>query len=103
MRNSSVTSAANSSVSVTITGVAGYQARLYAVDCFTSAGTSQITVTDGGTTIWTSSPGFCASSGLSNRTWTKSLDGAPGNTMVITAGSAGGGNTVTLSVEADSF
>lgn len=103
MRNASATSGAAASVAITITGVPGYQARLYAVDCYTSAGTSQVTVTDGGTQIWASSPGFCASTGLSNRTWTKSLDGSPGATMIITASSAGGGNTVTLSVEADSF
>ena len=103
MRNSSVTSAANATAVVTIAGITGQQVRLYRVDGYTSAGTSGLTITDGGTTIYQSPATLLSSSAFTAISWTQPLAANPGNTMVITASAAGVGNTVTINVEADDF
>ena len=100
--NASVTSGAASPVTITLTGVSGLTVKIYAIDAFTSAGTSQITIKDAGTTRWLS-PAAWVTTALTTRSWTPQpwVSNTPGNTVTVTAGSAGGGNTVTLSIQAD--
>ena len=100
--NSSVTSAVNSPAVITITGVSGNTIRIYAVDAFTSAGTSQLTIAEAGTTRWLS-PTNWITTAITTRVWTPIpfTTDTTGNTVTLTASSAGGGNTVTLNVQAD--
>ena len=100
--NTSVTSAANASAVVTLTGVSGLTVKIYSVDAFTSAGTSQLTIAEGATTRWLSPATWIATT-LTTRSWTPVpfTANTPGDTVTVTAGTAGMGNTVTLNVQAD--
>ncbi len=102
MINKSITSAAGGTAVITITGVTGLTIKVYSVDAWTSAGNSQLTITDGGVTTW-QSPSNWIGTILTTRTWTPQpfQSNTAGNNIVLTASSSGGGNTVTLSVQAD--
>lgn len=98
--NSSTTSAANTAVSATITGVPGLKVFIYRIDVYSSAGTASLTITDGGTDIYKLPSSFVTTTPTAI-TWTKPLECTVGNTVVVTLSAAGGGNTTTLNVQAD--
>jgi TRAP-type C4-dicarboxylate transport system substrate-binding protein len=101
--NSSVTGLAATAVTKTLAATSsGARAHLYSFSAFCSAGTSTVTVTDGGVQIWTSSAGWVPTT-LISASWIPGLTGGFGKTMVITLASCGGGNTGTLNVQADIF
>lgn len=102
LTNSQQVSAANTAVSKTITGVANQRAHLYRVDAFCSAGTSSLTITDGGTTIWSTPAGAVGTTEFT-ATWPVALSMTTGATGVITLGPCGAANTGTLIVQADQF
>jgi len=97
-RSQSAVSSANAAATVTVTGAAGQICRLYRLDAFTSAGTSTVTVSDGATVIWRSASGEATTSRLAV-TWTRPLEGQPGNTMTVTGSAAGASNTVTVNAQ----
>lgn len=100
----SATSAANATAVITIAAVQGQFWRIYTLDAWTSAGTSQITIAEGGTTRWLSPATWVPTTGAV-RTWTPQplQANTSGTALTITASAAGGGNTVTLNVQLDQF
>lgn len=96
---SQATSGANAAVSITLTGVANTRWTIRSVNAFCSAGTSGITITDGGVTIF-STP--AAEVGTTRDAIVQALPSvAAGNTMVVTLATCGVSNTGTLQVTAD--
>jgi hypothetical protein len=75
---------------------------LYSVSARCSAGTAQLTVSDGGTQIWST-----AATEVSTTTfkfqWNPGLAGSLGKVMVVTLGTCGGGNIGTLDVQGSQF
>ena len=101
--NSSTTSAADTAVSATITGIPGLRVFIYRIDVYTSAGDADLTITDGGTVTYRL-PGTFVTTTPTAITWTKPYESnAPGNTVVITVGTAGAGNTATLNAQVDQY
>lgn len=98
--NSSTTGAANTAVSATVTGVAGKQTHIYYVLAVCSAPPAAalaLTVTDGGTTVFSTIVGNQGNV----QQWPVALTGTVGGTMVVTMGACGAGITGTLNVQAD--
>lgn len=95
-----LTSAANTAQSKTITGTADTRVRLWSVTAICSAGSADLTITDAGVTV-------AALTGYIGTAWSGLVWATPytatalGNTVVITVGACGGGNTSTLMVQAD--
>ena len=96
--NTQTVSAANSPVTRTLSGSAGHRVHLYQISAFCSAGTANLTVTDGGTTVW-STPATAVGTTLFSYTWPIPLAGTTGNSLVITLSTCGVGNTGTLNVQ----
>lgn len=100
--NSQTTGAANTAVVVTLAAVGQTSWRIQSVDAWCSAGTSSITITDGGTQIWSTVAAEVTTAHL-RYTWPVSLTGQRSNAVVITLATCGVGNTGTLAVQADRF
>jgi len=98
--NSVATSAANAAVTTTIAAAASTRPHLYRVDAYCSAGTAQLTVADGATTIW-QTPAAAVGTTMFTTTWPTPLTGSVNTNMTITLGTCGVGNTGTLIVQAD--
>ncbi len=102
LKNSISTSAANTAVSATITGVAGQSGYLQHVEARCSAGSAQLTVQDGATNIFQSGTTEVGTTSYS-RDFGTPLAATAGNTLTITLGACGTSNTGTLVVEASQF
>ena len=101
--NSSTTSAADTANAVTITGIPGLRVFIYRLDVYTSAGDADLTITDGGTVTYRL-PGTFVTTTPTAITWTKPYESnAPGNTIIVTVGTAGAANTSTLNIQADQY
>lgn len=104
--NSQTTSAANTAITVTLTAVAAQRVHIYSIEarCNTAAATSDLLVSDGGTTIWTTPPlGVVNAATNFQKTWPTGLTGATNSQMLITLATCGAANTGTLIVQADKF
>jgi hypothetical protein len=97
--NSESTSAANSSVTVTIPSTTGFRVNLYSVSARCSAGSASLLVRDGGTQIW-STAGTEVSTTTFRFGWSPGLAGSLNNVMTITLTTCGAANTGTLDVQA---
>jgi hypothetical protein len=100
--NASTTSAADTAVVVTIAASANTRAHVYGFDAFCSVGTSNVTITDGGTTIW-KTPAVEITTVRTAVAFPVALTGATNSAVVITLATCGGGNTGTLMTQADRF
>lgn len=100
--NSSTTSAANTSIVITLTGAAGKRIHIYRVDAYCSAGTTAVTINDGPTMIL-NSPGTYVGTSVATWLFPVGLSGTTGNNMSVVLGSCGVGNTGTVNVQADQF
>ena len=100
-KNQEVTSGSGAAVSVTLTATPRTRAHLYSWSARCGAATAGVTITDGGTTIWSSSAAFVGATTVS-ATWNPGLTGLLGNNMVITLSSCAGG-VGTLDVQGDVF
>jgi len=100
--NSQTTGAADTAVVTTIAAGGNMRAHVYATHAFCSAGTSTLTITDGGTTIWSTTAGEITTARF-QRTWSPGLTGATNSAVVVTLGTCGPGNTGTVHVQADRF
>jgi len=91
-------SAANTAVSITLTGAVNEQNTLYKISGRCSAGTAQLTVSLGATQVWSTAPGEV---GTTNRTetWNPGLSSGYNQSIVVTLTACGAGNTGTLSVQ----
>lgn len=100
--NSSTTGGAATAVTVTIAAVASQRVHLRGVEAYCSAAPAapiSVTVTDGATVRWTSTPSAVAA--IFNRSFLPSIDSTTGNALTITLPSCGGAATGTLNVHAD--
>ncbi len=100
-KNQEVVSGSGAAVSVTLTATPRTRARLYSWSARCGAASANVTVTDGGTTIWSSSAAFVGATTVSV-TWNPGLAGGLGNNLVITLGACSGG-VGTLDVSGDVF
>jgi hypothetical protein len=102
VQNSQVVSAANTAVAITLSAVQNIRHHIYGIEARCSAGTSGLTITDGGTTIWST---VGTEVGVVNftRQWRTGLTGTTNSQVVITLAACGVGNTGTLSIVADRF
>lgn len=99
--NNLTTGAANTAVTKTFTQATDVSWRLNSVAAYCSAGTAQLTVTDGGTTIW-QTPAGAVTTTMTSFTWTTPLQlvaAAP----AVTLGTCGAGNTGTLILQASKY
>lgn len=101
--NSSTVSSANTAVTHTITGVQNRTIRIESLSAYCSAGTSSITITDGGTTTWRSPTGFISTSIVGVAWPVPYTSNAPGNTVVVTLATCGSSNTGTLNVQHEMY
>jgi hypothetical protein len=102
LQNQQVVSAANTAVSITLSAVQNVRHHVHGVEARCSAGTSGLTITDGGTTIWST---VATEVGVVNftRQWRTALTGTTNSQVVVTLATCGVGNTGTLSINADRF
>lgn len=97
--NSNDTSAANTAIVKTLTGVVGKSIHVYSVDTICSAGASTVTVDDGTSDV------FIVPVGTTHErvNWATPLTAPAGATVTVTLATCGAANTGTLSVQADVF
>ncbi len=100
--NSETTGAADTAVVVTIAAAGGVRAHVYTVDALCSAGTSSVTISDGGTTIFSTAAAEVTTARLRIQ-WPLGLTGATNSAVVITLATCASANTGTLTVQADRF
>lgn len=102
--NSQTTGGAVAAVVVTVAAVVGSRTHVYSVEgrCNTAANTSGITITDGGTTIWSTVATEVLAANNFVRNWTPALTGSTNSATVITLAACAAG-TGTLIVEADRY
>jgi hypothetical protein len=100
--NSQSVSAANTAITITLTGAANTRVHLYAMAGFCSAEDALIQVMDGAAVLWTSPDGTVGTLPYTV-TWPVGLTGTTAGNMTVTLGSCGPGNVGTLSVQADRF
>lgn len=101
-KNALSTSAAATAVSITLTPGAATRAHLYGATVRCSAGTASLSVTDGGTTVWSSDAAFVTTASKAVA-WLPGYTGVVGSAVVVTLGSCGGTALGTLAVQADIF
>jgi hypothetical protein len=91
-------SAANAPVTVTLTGSQTNRYAVYSVSARCSAGTSGITITQAGTTIWSTGAAEVTTTTFKFQ-WNPGLTLGPGQTLVITLATCGAANTGTLDTQ----
>ena len=104
--NTQTTGGAAAAVVITLTAVTGSRTHIYSIEarCNTAAATSDVTITDGGVTIWTTPPlGVVNAATNFVRNWSTGLTGASNSAVVITLAACAGGGTGTLIVQADKW
>lgn len=105
LTNSQTTGAATTAVTVTLAALAGARAHVYSVEarCNTAAATSDLLISDGGTTIWSTPPlGVVNAATNFVRVWPVGLTGATNSQVLITLAACTAG-TGTLIVQADRY
>ena len=102
--NTQTTGAATTAVTVTLTPTAFGHAHIYSVEarCNTAANTSGLTVTDGGTTIWSTVATEVLAVSNFVRQFEPALTGKTGQVVVITLAACAAG-TGTLIVQGDTW
>jgi len=100
--NSQNSSAANTALTLTLTGVAGRRIHLYQISAGCTGGASTtFTVADGATVI--DSGTVPANNMLVSQTWPVGLTASTGANMVLVVNACGAGNVGLLNVQADQF
>lgn len=104
--NSVTNSAANTLLTITLTGAANQRVHLYKisrVSCFPN-GTTEININDNVTAIWTShNPGVPTIPLSLEESWNPALTASTGNNMVINIPACGTGNSSTITIQADRY
>ena len=101
-RNAHVVSSTNSAAVVTVTGVPGRAARLISFKARCSGGTSTVTVTVDGSTVWATATGAIGSTD-GGAIWIPAYLATVGKTLVVTLASCGSGNTGTLDAQVEQW
>lgn len=99
--NNQTTGAANTAVTTTFTQGTGTAWRILSIAAYCSAGSASLTVTDGGTTVW-STPAGTITTSLVSFTWPIPVM-LVGAAPAITLGACGASNTGTLIIQAANF
>lgn len=94
--------AANTAVVATIAAAPTQHGHIYSFESRCSAGTSSITIADGGITIW-STAGAEVGTNNFTRQFPVALTGLTNSAVTVTLAACGVGNTGTLMVQADRF
>lgn len=94
--------AVNATVTTTLTASQLLRGHLFTVSARCSAGTAQITVKDGATTIWTSAATEVGATTFMKQ-WNPGLPSSPGANLVVTLSTCGAANTGTLDVQGSVF
>jgi hypothetical protein len=99
--NTQTTGAVTTAVTVTLTASPGQRVLVHAVEarCNTAAATSGLTITDGGTTIWSTVATEVLAANNFFRNWTPALSGTTNSQVVVTLAACTAG-TGTLIVQA---
>lgn len=98
--NTQTTGAANTAVVATIAAAANVRAQVHSLEAQCAAGTSTITIADGGTTIFTSmGANVPAAPATYRREWPTALTGTTNTALTVTLAACGAGNTGTLHVQ----
>lgn len=101
--NSQTTGAADTAVVVTIAAVIVQRAHVARVEASCAAGTSSLTITDAGTTVWSTLAGEIGTARFRQPFTPSALTGSTNSALVITLAACGAGNTGTLIVHADRY
>lgn len=102
--NSRTISTANTATVLTLTGVAGTRVHLYKLHVRCSGGSSSLTITDGGTTIYDTDGGtISAGTSATIFEWNPGLTFTTGADGVVTIAACGTGNISVLNAQADRF
>ena len=104
LQNSQTTGAATTAVPITLAAIVGVRHHVYSVEarCNTAAATSGLTITDGGTTIWSTVATEVLAANNFVRNWSPGLTGAVNSAVVITLAACTAG-TGTLIVQSDRY
>ncbi len=97
--NSSATSADDTAIVVTLTGVAGQQVHLYGIDAVCAANTSSITVDDEATEVYS----LAIATVQERIRWEVPLTAGVGNDLVVTLATCGSSTAGVLSIQADQY
>lgn len=99
----SQTTAVAGTASITIAAAANTQGHIYSLAAFCSAGTATLSLTDGGTTTWSTNTGFVGTA-IVGVSWTPvPYTGAINSALIVALSTCGGGNTGTLSLQGDRY
>ncbi len=101
--NSQTTGAANTAVVVTIAAVAVQRAHVYRIEASCSAGTSSLTITDLGVTVWSTLAAEVTTTRFRQAFTPAALTGGTNAAVVVTLATCGVGNLGTLIVHADRY
>lgn len=97
--NTQTTGADNTAVAITLTaGASGSRTAVHRIDARCSAGTSSVTITNSGTTIWSTTAAEVTAARFET-TWPVPLSSTNAIGLVITLATCGPGNTGTLTVQ----
>jgi hypothetical protein len=102
LNNSSTASSTNAAVTVTISAAAATKVHIYQVSAWCSAGTSNLVIKDGSTTIW-QTPATAIGTTLSTFSFAVPITISTNSNGVITLAACGASNTGTLNVQADQY
>lgn len=102
LTNSQTVSAADTAVSVTLAAAANTRSHIYKVTARCSTGTSNLAITHGGTTVWSTGATEVGTVNFREE-WATGLTGPVNSAAVITLAACGAGNTGTLIVQSDVF
>lgn len=102
LTNSQTVSAADTAVSVTLAATASSRSHVYKITGRCSAGTSTMSITHGGTTVWSTGATEIGTVNFREE-WATGLTGPVNSAAVMTLATCGAGNTGTLMVQSDIF
>jgi hypothetical protein len=104
LQNSRTASAANTTNTVTVTGVANQSVHIYKIQARCSGGSAFLQVSDGATLIYDTDGGTVPSgTQFAEFEWATGLSMTAGNNAVVTVGACGAGNISVINLEADQF
>lgn len=103
--NAQSVSAANTAISITISGAASTRIHLYKISRATCSptGIASLLITDGATAIWSSNIGVPSFPYALNEEWPVGLTGTTNTNMLIQVGACGAGNVSVVEYQADRF
>jgi hypothetical protein len=103
--NTQVNSASNAATTIQIAAASNQRARLYSLSARCQGGAaprSSVTITNGGTAIWSTGAASVSTTNY-EKTWTVPLMGSPNSAMVVAIAACGADSVGILSIQADRY